>query len=267
MMDLFSTCLIFTSLFVTTTCQLSGEFATEVEGVRLAYHVDKDGDVSLSAEGPDGRRVRGTSFPLREVSSQLDTDGFFSTKYTVDFGRRRFRGLRQRKFLRPVSLLFPQANFENGDLTDPVFTDFGIVFASFQGQQLQFLWNTRTLSPGVFRFRETTGDLNEVTSSIDSDGRVEINFSCRGLEGVSAIFSLEEGRFPYRLYFTRSTRGISIVTFRQDVVELCGIDDFDGERADRLFRVLAFADEDRVYMSYPIPGRNSILLPLDRIVN
>ncbi|KAF4733358.1 hypothetical protein FOZ62_025574 [Perkinsus olseni] len=262
MMNLFSTCLVFTSLFVTTTCQISGEFATEVEGLRLAYNVDKDGDVRLSVERPDGRRSRGGSFPLREVTSQMDPGGFFITNYTVNFGRGLFRGLRRRSFLLPVSRLLPDANLERGDLTDLTITDFGIILARLQGQELEFIWNTRSLSPGVFRFRQRRGGMNELTYRISSDGRVEINVGCRGLDGVSETFSLEQSRDPIRVYFTRSTEGSSIVTFREQVVALCGI----GEDAD-LFQVVLFADGDRIYVPYPIPGRNSALLPLDRIGN
>ncbi|KAF4662890.1 hypothetical protein FOZ61_002096 [Perkinsus olseni] len=239
----------------------SGEFATEVEGVRLAYNVDKDGDIKLSAEGPDGRRSRGRSFPLRKGTSHLDPDGFSITNYTVDFGRRSRR--RQRSFLRPVSRLLPDANLEEGDLTNLTIADFGIILARLRGQELELnIWNTRSLSRGLFRFRERRGDRNEVTYRIGSDGRVEINVGCRGLDGVSASFSLEEVGDLLRVYFLRSTEGSSIVTFREQVVELCGI----GEGAD-LFEVVLFADEDRIYVPYPIPGRNSALLPLDRIAN
>ncbi|KAF4724483.1 hypothetical protein FOZ62_000360 [Perkinsus olseni] len=273
MVNLFSTSLIVTGLFVTTTCQRSGTFTHEGLRFTLTYVVDNAGEVSLTVERParpagsdgrpgrPGRRSSGESYPLKEVHAQLEPDGFLFSNYTVDFEGSGLGG--KRSFLEPVSLLLPSVELEAGDLTDLSFFDGGIAYARFRGRDLGFRWNTLPLSPGVFRYRETTGDLNKLTYIVFSDGTVEMNVGCRGLDSVEAEFSLNEVFIDQaRTYTVADTEESSLATFQKQVFGLCGYED-----RDFFLQGIIFANEDRIYVPYLIPGRNSVLLPLDRIAN
>ncbi|KAF4708161.1 hypothetical protein FOZ63_011176 [Perkinsus olseni] len=272
MMNPISVCLIVTQLLVITTSQLSGRFARDLsdrvsENATVIYDVDRDGDVRLTVELRNGRSERpsrssrGQPFPLTGGQTELFNGFIPFFNYSINFGRNPSRG--RRGFLRPVRRLIPSARLQEGDLTSVAFSDstFGLG-ARIQGRSLGFTWETLPLSPGEFRFRQTTDDLHEVTFRVESDGRAEIQASCRGSGIIRGVFGLGglTGR-PLR-YAVQSVGGSSIEGFRSRLGELCGT-----TARTAPFGLLLFADANTMYVSYAIPGRDQILLPLDRVAN
>ncbi|KAF4692489.1 hypothetical protein FOZ60_013158 [Perkinsus olseni] len=265
MVSLFSTWLLLIQILVIATARLRirhGSFVYDAGNYLLALDVDKDGNVVLSAEVHGRRPSRSRPFPLIGGTTKFSSLAFsLVTNYTVDASPSIFS-----RWYRPIRRQLPGARIRRGDLINLGFADSGLTYTRFQGREVVFTWKPHTLVPGLFVYRNPTGDQLQVGCRVHADMSLDINVSCHGLDGVRRTVraSLNLARVPesparpfVEYSYSRDFDDPSII-FKNELRNTC-------REVRDLLNSVTFGDENTLYVPIVLPG--SVFLPLDRVVS